>query len=88
MTRRKALERWETKVVNCEDTLQALWPITKWLMIKDVLMATTAVRGLLGITCHLNGKANVFVDCFFCLSENVKIRIHKNYIFAFCFVQV
>jgi hypothetical protein len=30
-----ALERWETKVGNCEVTPQALWPIAKSVMKKD-----------------------------------------------------
>jgi hypothetical protein len=32
MTRRKALQRWETKVGICEVTPQAMWPIAKSLM--------------------------------------------------------
>jgi hypothetical protein len=34
LTRRKALELWETKLCNCEATPQALWPIAKSLMKK------------------------------------------------------
>jgi hypothetical protein len=36
MTRRKALERWETTVGNCEVRPQALWPIAKSLMERDI----------------------------------------------------
>jgi hypothetical protein len=50
MTRRKALERWETKVGNFEVTSQALWPIKKSLTKRDGPMAPTAVHGPLGIT--------------------------------------
>jgi hypothetical protein len=35
MTRRKALEQWETKVGNCEVSPQALWPNAKLLMKRD-----------------------------------------------------
>jgi hypothetical protein len=32
---RKALERWEMKIENCEVTPQAVWPIAKSLMKRD-----------------------------------------------------
>jgi hypothetical protein len=35
MTRRLALERWETRISNCEVTSQAIWPIAKSLMKCD-----------------------------------------------------
>jgi hypothetical protein len=60
MTHRKVLERWETKVGNCEVTPQALWSIVKSLIKTD---APTAVHGPLGITYHPNHKANTIADC-------------------------
>jgi hypothetical protein len=35
MTRKKALERWETKIGNAEVTSQAIWPIAKSLLTRD-----------------------------------------------------
>jgi hypothetical protein len=63
MTHRKALERWETKVGNCEVTPQALQPTAKSLIKKDGPKAPTAVHGQLGITYHTNEKANAIADC-------------------------
>jgi hypothetical protein len=58
MTRRKALERWETEIGNCKVT--TLWPVVKPLMKRDGPKAPTAVHGPLGIT---NMKASVITDC-------------------------
>jgi hypothetical protein len=63
MTPRKTLERWETKVGNCEVTPHVVWPIAKLLMKKDGPKTPTAVHGHLGITYHPNEKANVIADC-------------------------
>jgi hypothetical protein len=63
MIRRKALEWQETKVGNCEVTPQALWPVVKSLVERGGPKAPTAVRGPLGITYHLNEKANVIAEC-------------------------
>jgi hypothetical protein len=63
MTRRKALERWETKFGNSEVTPQALWPIAESLRKRDGPTAPTAIHGPLGITYNLNEKANVIADC-------------------------
>jgi hypothetical protein len=62
MTRRKAHERWETEVGNCEVTPQALWSIAKSLMKKDGPKAPTAIHGPLGITDHPNEKAKAIAD--------------------------
>jgi hypothetical protein len=59
ITRRKALERYETKEGNYEVTLQALWPVPKSLMKRDGPKALTAVHGPLGITHHPNEKARL-----------------------------
>jgi hypothetical protein len=63
MTRRKALERWETKVSNCGTTPQALWPIAKTLMKRDGPKTPTDLHGPLGTTDHPNEEANVIADC-------------------------
>jgi hypothetical protein len=63
MTRRKALERWETKVGSCEVTPQALWPIAKSLLRRDGPKLPTAIHGPLGITYQPNEKTNVIADC-------------------------
>jgi hypothetical protein len=62
MIRRKALERWETKVRICEVTPQALWPIVKPLMERDERKAPTAPYGPLGAIYHANKKAKVIAD--------------------------
>jgi hypothetical protein len=63
MTRRKALEWWETKLGNCEVTPQALWPIAKSLMKRDGPKAPTAVHRPFGITYQSNEEDNVIADC-------------------------
>jgi hypothetical protein len=50
MTHRKALERWEINIGNCEVTPQALWSIAKSIMKRDGPKEPTAVHGPLGIT--------------------------------------
>jgi hypothetical protein len=63
MTHRKALKQQDTKEGNWEVTPEALWPIVKSLMKRDEPKAPTAVHGPLGITYHLNEKANATADC-------------------------
>jgi hypothetical protein len=63
MARRKALERWKTKVGNCEVTPQALMPIAKSFMKSDGPKTPTAIHGPLGITYQPNEKANMTADC-------------------------
>jgi hypothetical protein len=63
MTRRKALERWETRIGNCEVTPQGIWPIAKSLMKRDGPKAPTAVHGLLGLKYHPLENANAITDC-------------------------
>jgi hypothetical protein len=62
ITLRKALERWETKIGNCEVTLQAPWPIAKSLIKRDGPKVPPAIYGTLGITCQRSEKANVIAD--------------------------
>jgi hypothetical protein len=70
MTRKTALEWWETKVGNCEVIPQAMWPIAKSLMKRDGPKAPAAVHDPLGIAYHPNEKANVIVDCLAILFTN------------------
>jgi hypothetical protein len=49
MTRKKALERWETKIYNTEVTPQAIWPIAKSLLKRDGPRAPTAIHGGSGL---------------------------------------
>jgi hypothetical protein len=64
MTRRKALERWETRLGNCEVTPQALWPVAKSLMKRDGPKAPTAIHGLSVLKYHPLEKANATADVF------------------------
>jgi hypothetical protein len=59
LTRRKALQRWENKIANCENTPQAIWPIAKSLMNRDGPRAPTVINGPSGLKCHPLEKANV-----------------------------
>jgi hypothetical protein len=63
MTRRKALERWETRIGNCEVTPQAIGPIAKSLIKRDEPKAPTAVRDLLGLKYHPLEKNNSITGC-------------------------
>jgi hypothetical protein len=47
MTRRRALERWETKIANTDVTSQAIWPIVKSLMKRDGAKEPTATADCL-----------------------------------------
>jgi hypothetical protein len=49
MTRKKALERWATKLANTEITPQAIWPIAKYPTNRDGQRAANAIHGLLGL---------------------------------------
>jgi hypothetical protein len=63
MTRKKALERWETKIGNTEVTPQAIWPITKSLLKMDGPRAPTAIHGPSGLKFNPLEKANATADC-------------------------
>jgi hypothetical protein len=63
MTQRKALERWETKLGNCEVTPQATWPIAKSLLRRDGPKASSAIHGPSGLKFYPIDKANPIVDC-------------------------
>jgi hypothetical protein len=63
MTRKKAFERWKTKLSNTEVTPQAIWPITKCLLKRDEPRALTAIHGASGLKFHPTEKANAIADC-------------------------
>jgi hypothetical protein len=63
MTRRRALERWETKIDNSEVTCQAVWPIAKCFIKRDLLKAPTSIRGRLGLKSYPLEKSNAIADC-------------------------
>jgi hypothetical protein len=63
MSRRRALERWETKIANTNVTPQAIWPIAKSLMKRDGAKKLTANHGPFGLTFHPLEKANATADC-------------------------
>jgi hypothetical protein len=62
MTRKKALERWETKISNAEVTPQAIWPIAKSLLKRDGPRAPTAIHCASGLKFHPSDKANAIAD--------------------------
>jgi hypothetical protein len=63
MTRKEALEQWETNLANTELTPQAIWPTAKSLTNRDGPRAPTAIHGLLGLKYHPVDKANAIADC-------------------------
>jgi hypothetical protein len=50
MTRRRALEQWETNIANIDVTPQAIWPIAKSLMKRNGPKEPIAIHGPLGLT--------------------------------------
>jgi hypothetical protein len=62
MTRKKALERWESKLANTEVTPQAIWPIAKSLTNRDGPRAPIVIYGPLGPKFQLTDKANAIAD--------------------------
>jgi hypothetical protein len=63
ITRKKALEWWETKLANTEVTPQAIWLIAKSLANRDEPRAPTVTHGPLGPKFQLVDKANAVADC-------------------------
>jgi hypothetical protein len=63
LTRKKALERCETKLASTELTPPTIWPIAKSLTNSDGPRAPTAIHGLLGLKYHPVDKANAIEDC-------------------------
>jgi hypothetical protein len=63
LTRKKAIERWETRLANTVETPQAIWPIAKSLINRDWPRAPTAIHGTLGLKFHPIDKAKAIADC-------------------------
>jgi hypothetical protein len=63
MTHKKAIERWETKLGNCEVTPQAVWPIAKCLLRRNGPKAPNAIHGPSGLKFYPEDKANAIADC-------------------------
>jgi hypothetical protein len=63
MNRKKALERWETKIGNYEVIPQSIWPIAKTLLKRDGPRAPTAIHGPLGLIFLSLDQANAIADC-------------------------
>jgi hypothetical protein len=63
MARKRALERWETKIENCEVTPHAIWPIAKSLTKRGGPKAPNAIYGPLGPAFYPSEKANVIANC-------------------------
>jgi hypothetical protein len=63
MTRKKALERWETKIGNCEVTPQSVWQIAESLLKRYEPRAPTAIHSPLGLKFLPLEKANAIADC-------------------------
>jgi hypothetical protein len=63
MARKKALERWETKIGNTELTPRSIWPIAKPLLKRDGPRAPTAIYGTSGLRFDPFDKAIAIADC-------------------------
>jgi hypothetical protein len=75
MTRKRALERWQTKLANTELTPPAIRPIAKSLTNGDGPRAPTAIHGLLGLEYHPVDNANATADCLENHERRVEARI-------------
>jgi hypothetical protein len=71
MVRKRALERCETKLANCEVTPQAIWPIAKSLSKTGGPKTPSAFHGPLGPMFYRIDKANKVAHCL----EN-QFRLH------------
>jgi hypothetical protein len=63
MTRKKALERWETKICNAKVTPQAIWPITKSVPTRDGRRAPTSIHGTSGLKFLPSEETNAIAYC-------------------------
>jgi hypothetical protein len=63
MARKRALERRETKIENCEITPHAIWPIAKSLTKRGGPKSPTAIHRPLGPAFYPSEKANVIANC-------------------------
>jgi hypothetical protein len=58
MDGKRTLERWETKLVNCEDTREVIWPIAKSLSKRREPKAPSAIHRPLCSIFYPIDKAN------------------------------
>jgi hypothetical protein len=63
MTRRKASERWETKISNSEVTPHAIWSLTKSLKKRDRPKAPSAIHGASGLQFLPTERPSAIADC-------------------------
>jgi hypothetical protein len=63
MVRKRVLERWETKLSNCEVTPQAIMPVAKSLTKRGGPMARSTMHGPLDPIFYPINKSNVIADC-------------------------
>jgi hypothetical protein len=63
MAQKNALERWETKIANCEVTPQGIWPIAKFLTKGGGPKAPSVIYDLTGPIFYPTGKAKIIADC-------------------------
>jgi hypothetical protein len=61
MTRKKALQRWETKIGNAEVTTQDTCPIAKSILTRDGSRAPTAIHGASGPKFPLRRKPTLLL---------------------------
>jgi hypothetical protein len=54
IAQKRALERWNTKIENCEVTRKSIWPVEKSLTKLGELNATTAIHDPLGPVFYKN----------------------------------
>jgi hypothetical protein len=63
MVRKRALEKWETKLENCKITPQAIWPITKSLQKRGGPKTPSAIHGPLVPMFYPIDKVNIIAAC-------------------------
>jgi hypothetical protein len=66
MTRKKLIEKWDTRLGNCEVAPRAIWSIARALLNRNAPKAPNATRGYHGLNFFPYEKANAIADC----SEN------------------
>jgi hypothetical protein len=62
LTRKRALERWKTRLESTEATPQAIWPIARSLL-KGMGQGHQLHSWYLGLKFHATGKTNPIADC-------------------------
>jgi hypothetical protein len=78
MTRKKAFERWETRIGNTEVTPQGIWPIAKSLLKRDGPRPPAAIHGASGLKVHPFERANGIADWKFSSRHMICVTITMN----------